>query len=107
MDATVPTLYSNWLDPDLSGAWTRRLTPGGWPHLDVADQCESTSCGVVRQLVLGDQCVTLAPTLFDGAFGDDFIRTAVRAWIEDRRRRLYGVTSRDTEVFVLCRNMVF
>ena len=46
-------------------------------------QCESTSCGVVRGRSEGGICVTLAPTIFDGAFGDESIRTAVRAWMED------------------------
>jgi surface protein len=47
-------------------------------------QCESTSCGVVRGRSEGGICVTPAPTSFDGALGDVSIRTAVRAWIEDR-----------------------
>ena len=46
--------------------------------------CASTSCGVVRGRSEGGICVTLAPTFFDGAFGDESIRTAVRAWMEDR-----------------------
>ena len=46
--------------------------------------CASTSCGIVRGRSEGGICVTLAPTFFDGAFGDESIRTAVRAWMEDR-----------------------
>ena len=46
--------------------------------------CASTSCGIVRGRSEGGICVTLAPTFFDGAFGDESIRTAVRAWAEDR-----------------------
>ena len=46
--------------------------------------CASTSCGVVRGRSEGGICVTLAPTFFDGAFSDESIRTAVRAWAEDR-----------------------
>merc|ERR1719421_93594 len=46
--------------------------------------CASTSCGVVRGRSEGGICVTLAPTFFDGAFRDESIRTAVRAWAEDR-----------------------
>ena len=46
--------------------------------------CASTSCGVVQGRSEGGICVTLAPTFFDGAFGDESIRTAVRAWMEDR-----------------------
>merc|ERR1719197_2059163 len=38
--------------------------------------CEATSCGVVQM----DNC----PTFFDGAFGDDSIRTAVAAWFADQ-----------------------
>ena len=45
--------------------------------------CASVSCGIVRGRSEGGICVTLAPTFFDGAFGDESIRTAVRAWIED------------------------
>merc|ERR1712025_1259655 len=45
--------------------------------------CASTSCGIVRGRSEGGICVTLAPTFFDGAFGDESIRTAVRAWAED------------------------
>ena len=44
-------------------------------------QCASTSCGVVRGRSEGGICVTLAPTFFDGAFGDKSIRTAVDAWL--------------------------
>merc|ERR1712072_607482 len=46
--------------------------------------CASTSCGVVQGRSEGGICVTLAPTFFDGAFRDESIRTAVRAWMEDR-----------------------
>ena len=49
-----------------------------------ATPCKSTSCGVVRGRSEGGICVTPAPTSFDGAFGDEIIRTAVRAWAEDR-----------------------
>merc|ERR1719421_1255816 len=54
--------------------------------------CASTSCGVVRGRSEGGICVTLAPTFFDGAFGDESIRTAVRAWAEDRAaaEAMYG-----------------
>ena len=46
-------------------------------------QCESTSCGVVRGRSEGGICVTPAPTSFDGAFGDESIRTAVADWLAD------------------------
>ena len=46
--------------------------------------CASVSCGIVRGRSEGGICVTLAPTFFDGSFGDESIRTAVRAWAEDR-----------------------
>merc|ERR1719305_1467581 len=54
--------------------------------------CASTSCGIVRGRSEGGICVTLAPTFFDGAFGDETIRTAVRAWMEDRAaaEAMYG-----------------
>jgi len=54
--------------------------------------CASTSCGVVQGRSEGGICVTLAPTFFDGAFGDESIRTAVRAWMEDRAaaEAMYG-----------------
>merc|ERR1711981_730456 len=35
--------------------------------------CASTSCGVVEGHSEGGICVTLAPTFFDGAFGDESI----------------------------------
>merc|ERR1719460_2814284 len=54
--------------------------------------CASVSCGIVRGRSEGGICVTLAPTFFDGAFGDESIRTAVRAWAEDRAaaEAMYG-----------------
>merc|ERR1719421_2866441 len=54
--------------------------------------CASTSCGIVRGRSEGGICVTPAPTSFDGAFGDESIRTAVRAWMEDRAaaEAMYG-----------------
>ena len=52
--------------------------------------CASTSCGVVRGRSEGGICVTLAPTFFDGAFGDESIRTAVRAWSGGPPRRRRG-----------------
>merc|ERR1711927_103809 len=71
-------------------------------------QCESTLCGVVRGRSEGGICVTLAPTFFDGAFGDESIRTAVRAWEEDRAaaEAMYGhistwETSRVTDMSYL------
>ena len=62
---------------------------GGWRvdndvNLDNAfynTLCASTSCGVTQSISGGGICVTLAPTFFDGAFGDKSIRTAVDAWL--------------------------
>ena len=45
--------------------------------------CASTLCGVVQGRSEGGICVTPAPTSFDGAFGDESIRTAVADWLAD------------------------